>query len=262
MSYILDALKKADRDRNLVKVPTLTTVHIPVFVTRRRITVWALAAVLLIGGPLFWFLRPSPTEVPGAAVEHRKNIAATPLTNASDSTRVVAPTQATEAPTAALARPDLPGPGLGARQEARRRLDREPAMILRPSRPSPSQPSKPALQPLEVERVEPRPAEARQAPPSPTPEPQPSAEASQVRMDAVVSPPVSSPTNLPTLRDAMTKMTLDVFVYADAEADRMVTINGRRYTKGQLVDGRYLVEEITPEGVLLSFQGERAILRP
>jgi hypothetical protein len=60
----------------------------------------------------------------------------------------------------------------------------------------------------------------------------------------------------------MTKMTLEVFVYADAEADRMVTINGRRYTKGQLVDGRYLVEDITPEGVRLSFQGERAILRP
>jgi general secretion pathway protein B len=262
MSYILDALKKADRDRNLVKVPTLTTVHIPVSVTRRRVAVWTLAGVLLIGGSLFWFLRPSPTEVPRAAVDHRQNITATLPTNTSDLTRAAAPTQATDAPPAALAGPGLPGPSVGTRQEARRQFDRESAMVFRPRWPTPSQSSKPVPQPIEVERVEPRPAEARQAPPSPTPEPQPSAEASQVRTDAVVPPSVSSPNNLPTLRDAMTKMVLDVFVYADAEADRMATINGRRYTKGQLVDGRYLVEDITPEGVLLSFQGERAILRP
>ncbi len=41
MSYILDALKKADRERNLAKVPTLTTVHVPVLTTGRRVGVWA-----------------------------------------------------------------------------------------------------------------------------------------------------------------------------------------------------------------------------
>ena len=57
-------------------------------------------------------------------------------------------------------------------------------------------------------------------------------------------------------------MTLDVFVYTDIEADRMVIINGRRYVRGQLVDGLYLVEEIAPEGAVLSYQGERVVLRP
>jgi hypothetical protein len=67
---------------------------------------------------------------------------------------------------------------------------------------------------------------------------------------------------MPTLRDALPKMTLDMFVYTDVEADRAAVINGRRYVKGQRVDGLYLVEDITPEGVALSYQGEKAMLRP
>jgi hypothetical protein len=64
------------------------------------------------------------------------------------------------------------------------------------------------------------------------------------------------------LRAALAKMTLEVFVYTDVEADRMVVINGRRYAKGQYVDGHYLIENITQEGVALSYQGEQAVLRP
>ncbi|HWT81574.1 MAG TPA: general secretion pathway protein GspB [Candidatus Methylomirabilis sp.] len=57
-------------------------------------------------------------------------------------------------------------------------------------------------------------------------------------------------------------MRLDVFVYTGVKADRMVVINGRRYAEGQYVDGVYLLEEITSEGAVLSYQGERALLRP
>ncbi|HTX53186.1 MAG TPA: general secretion pathway protein GspB [Candidatus Baltobacteraceae bacterium] len=60
----------------------------------------------------------------------------------------------------------------------------------------------------------------------------------------------------------MAKLTLDMLVYSEAEADRMVTINGRKYVKGDAVEGRYLVEEITREGVTLSYRGEKAVLRP
>jgi hypothetical protein len=64
------------------------------------------------------------------------------------------------------------------------------------------------------------------------------------------------------LRDAVAKMTLDVLVYTDVEAQRMVVINGRQYLLGQHVDGLYLLEAITPEGAVLAYQGERALLRP
>jgi hypothetical protein len=32
-------------------------------------------------------------------------------------------------------------------------------------------------------------------------------------------------------------MTLDVFVYTNVKADRLVAVNGRRYVEGQYVDG-------------------------
>jgi hypothetical protein len=94
--------------------------------------------------------------------------------------------------------------------------------------------------------------------PPPRPEPQPSVEASR---PASPAPPAAPPAT-PTLREALSKMTLDVFVYTDVEADRMAVINGRRYFKGQLVDGLYLVESINPNGVMLQYRDERALLRP
>jgi len=60
----------------------------------------------------------------------------------------------------------------------------------------------------------------------------------------------------------MARMTLNVFVYTNVKADRMVVINGRRYVEGQYIEELYLLEEIAPEGVVLSYQGERALLRP
>ena len=41
----------------------------------------------------------------------------------------------------------------------------------------------------------------------------------------------------------------------------MVFVNGRRYVEGDVIDGRLRVEEILEEGVQLSDQGRRFILR-
>jgi hypothetical protein len=56
-------------------------------------------------------------------------------------------------------------------------------------------------------------------------------------------------------------MTLNVLVYSEARTDRMVYIDGRQYTEGEKVQGRYLVERITPDGAVLSANGERVVLR-
>jgi hypothetical protein len=42
----------------------------------------------------------------------------------------------------------------------------------------------------------------------------------------------------------------------------MVVIDGRRYVEGDQIEGRYLLESITSEGVVLSHGGARAVLRP
>jgi hypothetical protein len=73
------------------------------------------------------------------------------------------------------------------------------------------------------------------------------------------SPPAD---NTPALLDAIARMKLDVFVYADVQDKRMVVIDGRRYVEGDQVAGRFLLEAITSEGVVLSHGGAKAILRP
>jgi len=57
-------------------------------------------------------------------------------------------------------------------------------------------------------------------------------------------------------------MNLSVLLYSDTPADRIVFINGRKYGEGDHIDGKYLIESITLEGAVLSYQGERAVLRP
>jgi hypothetical protein len=59
-----------------------------------------------------------------------------------------------------------------------------------------------------------------------------------------------------------TPMTVSLLLYAEAEADRSVWISGSKYIKGDCIDGLDLIENINAEGVVLSYQGERATLRP
>src|SRR5262245_48879194 len=66
MSYILDALKKAEQQRQREKVPTLATVHTAPVTPPRQYWPWVAAGVLLVNALVlvwFFFLRPTPTAV-------------------------------------------------------------------------------------------------------------------------------------------------------------------------------------------------------
>ncbi len=265
MSFILDALKKADRERNINKVPTLTTVHIPVYMTSRRMVLWVVGAALLgVAGSVWWL--QMPTEPLAPTVQPRQSVAVAPPARATAPESGPVSGEAANVPPSAAPEPALPAPGVAPRPRASRPGDRTttvapvPRPALRPWVQAPAAPVQP-------EAAEPGPV--RPSPPvaPPTrPEPQPNVEASQpappAPSAAPPAPPVSAPPATPTLREALAKMTLDVFVYTDVESDRMAVINGRRYVKGQLVDGLYLVESINPDGVMLRYRDERAVLRP
>jgi general secretion pathway protein B len=60
---------------------------------------------------------------------------------------------------------------------------------------------------------------------------------------------------------ALPKLRLEVLVYAETPAQRMVFINGRKYVEGGRIDDGLVVEEITQEGAVLSQQGQRFLLR-
>ena len=65
-----------------------------------------------------------------------------------------------------------------------------------------------------------------------------------------------------SFHEAMATMNMTILMYAEAGSERMVFINDRKYTEGDYVDGRFLLESITPEGAVLSYEGERITLRP
>jgi len=63
-------------------------------------------------------------------------------------------------------------------------------------------------------------------------------------------------------RSALPSVHIDLLAYYADPAERMVLINQRRYAEGELVEGKLKVEEIVNGGVILSFAGQRFLLRP
>ncbi len=63
------------------------------------------------------------------------------------------------------------------------------------------------------------------------------------------------------VRNLIQKMRLQVVVYSDVPAERLVFINSQKYLEGQSIDGKVVVERITPDGAILGYQGQRFTLR-
>ena len=63
MSFILEALKKIDRERHQDNVPTLNTVHRQSSEAPKRIWPWVLVAALLVNALILaWMLRSEPSN--------------------------------------------------------------------------------------------------------------------------------------------------------------------------------------------------------
>jgi hypothetical protein len=277
VSYILDALRKAERDHHVSRVPTLATAHGGVD-RRRPSWIWPVATMMLAIGAVvaLAFQWASVRSV------HRDPVAAgIPPAPASP---VVA------------SRPD-PGPSAPPVERAPARVEPSPADVVVPpsehppaarapaghaiappasaSRPPPAAKVGPDRR-LRAEKASASPAPASRStaavavPPASSPsidrdparEPRPSAEA--VASPAVTSaPPSDVGRAAPTApAQALPRLTLDVLVYSDVPAERLVFINGRKYVEGQAVDGVAVVEQITPDGAILRHEGKQIVLRP
>lgn len=315
MSFILDALKKADRERDLARVPTLTTMHIPVLMAGRKIGPWVAAGLLLSAGGLsIWLWRPSASPVSPTGTDSRAQATPTLPVNPVVTVPVpaAAPRRATEAQPPGPAAPGTTRPAATEQQGITRQPESEPALTRHPVQASPSQSAGPDLlaaragsvrgggsrpgvgrqfdpppsSPPQTDLSLPQPAPALQPPPvvpqtvppaatpvpvAPAPEsaqppapPQPVPGPQVRRPPAAVAPPPppATPAAPLTFIDAVARMKMDLFVYTDVPADRMIIVNGHRYLEGDQIDGRYLVESITRDGAVLSYQGEKAVLRP
>jgi general secretion pathway protein B len=231
MSFILDALKKSEMERQRQAIPGLMDARPAA--PRARFPLWAVALCALLGINMvvlaFVLTRSSaPTGRPPASVA--------PATAAADAGRPVAPPVAESKPdhfspmdpTTTYA-PEVPPTGTSPTEVA-------PLMLPHPHA-NRSGAADEALHPA-----------AHSADPILT------------REDGAADTEVIPSINEINLNGQVAEMHLDVHVYATRPADRFVYVNMRRYREGETLAEGPLVERIRRDGVVLDYRGVRFLL--
>ena len=234
MSFILDALKKSETDRQRQSSPALFEVKVAA--PRRRLPVWALAltGLLVVNvGVLAWVLLRQPAApiapaTTSAAASTAAPAAATP--GATDPSRMVTLTMPADSASTVTVSPNHPEAGVVA-QSVAPPLAEEP-LLSGGETPVPPNYDANDYAPA-VTTAQANEAAARRAGVVPS-------------RDEVLAQGVQ----LPELR-------LDLHVYAVKPADRFVFINMRKLREGETLPEGVRVELITPTGAQLIFRGKR-----
>lgn len=300
MSFILDALKKSESDRQRQSGPALFEVKVAP--PKTRFPIWAVAIVALLAINLTvvgWMLlrRPAPEKPPEAAQPSQRTspqgsaaqAAARPAPVSQDGTSPGAAIQGSTAQSPAQQAPApqaLPTQGLAAQGEAPQ-ASPESAQ----ARTAPTQASERTSTPAEGQVQAPYPSLASRLPASPTLSQTPPQPASAGRAAAALpSEPQGNPDDyapatepgsplfkghvkrgteegLPLYQDAATtpganlpELRLDLHVYAARAQDRFALINMHKMHEGDSLPDGTRVDTITPDGVILSRNGSRFFL--
>jgi general secretion pathway protein B len=217
MSYILEALKKADRDRNLGEVPDLETSHWRVRKHARAWKwVWAVGALLIFNALLLFLLleRNGPEEIAATALPQREKT--------------------------------LP------EGRATRPVQVDPAMTQTPemTRPRVQRPA-PAVLPRAVQGQQ---ARVRPAPQASLPAPQASQQApvSSGEFDIPEWRELSL-----EFRSGFTLPRIDVHVYSEDPGRRFIMADLKKYREGETLANGSVLEKIHPGSIQLNYQGKR-----
>ncbi len=234
MSFILDALKKSESDRQRQNGPALFEVKVAP--RRAGLPSWAIAIAALLGINLvivMWMLLRHPAAHPDAA------------------TAAVTPAPAAAAvPAAQPQAVPVPGPPVAAAVAPATAAVTVPTPVANAAQAQ-------GLPPAATAATAAGATEANPEDSAPATEPAPmlgshvrrgTADGVPLYQDAAVVPG----THIPQLR-------LDLHVYAPSPAERFAMINMKKLREGDLVDGAR-VESITPDGVILSYSGSRFLL--
>ena len=228
MSFILDALRKSDAERQRAVAPGLTDVRYAARRSRRNIWLPILVAVLaanVVFMGLQWFSRAGVRPAPELA-------ASSP---AASGQPVAVPAPAVE-----------PAPATDIRPLAREAEFGEPLL-------EPSVESELAAVPVAQEGAEQAASAPTPGPAPADPPPKPSRILAGDGLPTAEQLIGSGALNIPILN-------LDLHVYSENAANRFVVINTRKYKEGgQLTEGP-IVESISKDGVILASQGRRFTL--
>jgi general secretion pathway protein B len=229
MSYILDALRKVERERQRTRLPLLEELLDASATPRAHLWPWLLGGALLVNAAVLAVLL-----VPGGGPGKPERLSPPDVTAA----RQPAVT------TAALVQEERPGP---------------PA--------PPAAPGAPAQQPVEKQVMPAQGPVKGSATKTParavTPvRSMPAREAASAATPGEEARQESGHPGRERLLKAVAALKLTMLLHSGAAAERLALINGRKYLEGQKIDGTVLVEAITPKGVMLSYEGERYLLTP
>jgi general secretion pathway protein B len=222
VSLILDALRKSENERQRQAGPGLAAVPEGTGQSRSLPWAWILGGLLGLNLLVLGSLLLTGDEPAEVAVQERPPAAGSPPAG-----RATAPAARSEV---ALR---LPKPSGGQRGDVRplsTELRQEPGPAA--ASPAPS-----------------RSAQARVAPGPPVAEPEPLDPGLPTFNELVVQGELSAP-----------PMHIDIHVYSGNPAERFVFINMRKYREGERTREGPVVEQIAPEGVVMSDDGRRFLL--
>ena len=231
MSFILDALKKSESERQRQAGPALLEARI--VRPSRRPPVWAIAVGLLLlinFGVVAWLLAHSGTSAPTS----HSPPAATPAPS------IAAPATASLPATAGPATA-APAPGL----------------------PASAAPDSTAAAPRAIS-----PATAPPAPSGPTVAADTAGSVNPADLEPAIAPAAGSSASAASanlrhyaeLAGTLPPLRLDLHVYAANPADRYAFINMRKVREGDVTPEGVRVSQITREGVVLDYQGTEFLL--
>ena len=243
MSYILDALRKSDQQRQRGAAPTLLAAQTAAIAPKQpAVLTYGLLAVVLVGaGVVIGWLRPWQTE---------------PTAPHTPVSVIVKPVESN---------PPAPGPAPSA--IAPRPPSRElQTTQAEPARSEMAPQSKDATQPAQAGSVAPENVPRAKTKPRTRAKPEmdgpphvvAAAAPEKAAADAADGPPVISIAELPPqVREALPVMTISVHGYSDNPEGRLVGINYRILREGDSVVPGLELQQITPDGMIFSFKGFR-----
>lgn len=234
MSYIYEALKRAEAD-NARDVAAARPASRPLsFSARGRWWLWGFIAALAVNAIVLVTLflgRSSNSQVvrPPAPAPVPTGVTASPPSAEVSGRKMPVPRVAVAPPPPRSGRPAPPAPSII-------RADPSPVSTTGVVAGSvPETPPTPALTPGALSSAP--------VPPV-TPPPAPAAPAAATTPAVIEAP----------------KLQVQVVVYSNVPAQRMVFIDGRRYAEGDILDDETVVERITPDGAVVRHRGQRFAL--
>lgn len=261
MSFILDALKKSEIERQRQSVPGLMDAGpLP---KRARFPAWAIALTVLLAVNLGVLVIVLTRSGPSGASGRR----AAELRTAPATASAAAPATAPAAPTAP-APSTLAGASAGAPPPAAASPGAADSAQPR-SHFSPMDAAPPVYAPEIPPGDEPSAAPGTMAPAATRAAhaPQSSVSHGRGRDPLLTDDDKSSTEVLPSMSelnlsgaDALPELHIDVHVYATRPADRFVYINMRKYHEGDTLPEGPVLERIRRDGVVLDYRGLRFIL--